>query len=243
MLLVDDQEIFRTGIRATIDAIGCCSSVLEAGTVEECIGIVESEKIDLVFIDASLPGDGVSTAQQLMAIETGLKVVILTGTREAGVRKALLRSGFSGYLAKTSPALEVADAIEAVYRGDVYVSPEIVRLSTPPQPCEMRGSSRGMEIRFSAQAEVDERFTAPETPPRVISPDTPKDVFKRLSEREFQAVVYLAQGYKICEASAEMGLSSKTVSTYKRRAFEKLGVENIAELIRLALLYGVISAS
>lgn len=65
--------------------------------------------------------------------------------------------------------------------------------------------------------------------------------FDRLSQREWQVVLLLLQGYKTGDAGKSLVLNAKTVSTYKRRAFEKLGVENTADLVKLAIEFGVLA--
>ncbi|OED38260.1 hypothetical protein AB833_20100 [Chromatiales bacterium (ex Bugula neritina AB1)] len=208
MLLVDNQELFRAGIRRMIDVLGCCRQVWEAGSGEAAVSIAESRKIDMVFIDSVLPGlDGISTAVKLRQIQgSTLKVVLLTGSGLSPVYKVHPVCDFDGYLTKSSSASEVAEVIKFIYSGKVYYSPEL-----PSSHCD--GDVRTREGGFDL-----------------------------LSQREMQVMRLLAQGYKTADAGRQLQLDSRTISTYKRRAFEKLGVSNIAELVYHALNCGVLLA-
>ncbi len=207
-LIVDYQELFRAGLVRTIEALGCCNRVFEACSGEDGIEIVKTQKIDMVFIDAVLPGlDGLSTAIRLKEIQRELKIVVLTDFRFGQVRHPMSTAGVSGYITKSSAATEVAEAIEAVYRGKVYFSPSLEEYNEGEAVNGVNPVCGG---------------------------------FDRLSRRESQVVVLLAQGYKTADVSRMLHLDSRTVSTYKRRSFEKLEIRSTAELVRLALSCGVL---
>ncbi len=204
ILLVDDHELVRAGIRLLIESVVPDAYIIEASTGEQSIEIVESDKIDLVFMDIILPGiDGVSSALRLINISPGIKIIVLTGRSELVVPKALLESGICGYITKSSAAGEVSNAITAANSGEFFLS-------------------RDLHDRFEAHGDAE------------VSP------FDRLSHRELQVVLLLLKGCKTSDAGDSLLLNAKTVSTYKRRAFDKLGVSNTPELVKMAMDYSIL---
>jgi len=207
VLLVDDHELVRYGMRLIVETLGC--TVLEAGTGEKSIELVRRQKVDLVFMDIALPGvDGITASSRLLRVDQQLRIIILTGLHMTAVPKSLLQSGIAGFMTKSSAAKELECAITQVLEGGMYLSNSIIR-QMPLVSCH---SAEGGE-------------------------DSP---FVDLSKREFQIVLLLMNGYRNGDASDQLLLSAKTISTYKRRAFEKLGVTNTAELMKLAMGWGFV---
>lgn len=210
ILLVDDHDLVRAGIRLLLIDIDPSSIVVEASTGEESIDIVQNGGINIVFMDIMLPGiDGVTAALRLLQLDSALKIIILTGRTEGPVPKALLQSGVCGYMTKSSATEEIKNAIDAANRGDFYLSPDLID-----------------QLDMGTWNNTDG-----------------ENPFDRLSQRELQVVLLLLQGYKTSDAGDSLVLNAKTISTYKRRAFEKLEVENTAELVKLAIAFRVLGIS
>ncbi len=206
MLLVDDHELIRYGVRLIVEALGC--TVLEASTGEKSIDLVRRQQVDLVFMDIALPGmDGITASSRLLKFDQTLNVIILTGLHMTAVPKALLQSGVMGVMTKSAAAKEMEQAISQVLAGEMYLSPSL---------------SNQLALASFQSKHSDE------------SP------FANLSEREFQVILLLMNGYGNGDAGEQLFLSEKTVSTYKRRAFQKLGVSNTAELTKLAICWGFV---
>lgn len=203
ILLVDDHELVRAGLKLLIESVSDEVLVTEASTGEQSIELVSSgHPVDLVFMDIMLPGiDGISSALRLINVCPGIKILILTGRTELIVPRAVIESGICGYITKSSAAAEISDAMRAVGSGEFYLS-------------------RDLQDRFDKDL-FDFSYEA-----------TP---FDRLSNRELEVILLLLKGCKTSDAGESLTLNAKTVSTYKRRAFDKLGVDSTAELIRLAV--------
>ena len=204
ILLVDDHELVRAGIRLLIESVDPDAEIIEASTGEQSIELVSSEQIDLVFMDVILPGiDGVASALHIIQQSPGIKIIILTGRSDLVVPKALLESGISGYITKSSAAEEIGNAIAAANQGEFFLSPDLRQ-------------------RFENECEHE------------VSP------FDRLSYRELQVVLLLLKGVKTSDVGESLQVNAKTVSTYKRRAYEKLGVDNTPDLVKLAMEYSLL---
>lgn len=208
VLLVDDHDLVRAGIRLLIQDLDNSLEVIEASSGEESISIVERGGIDIVFMDIVLPGiDGITAALRLLQLDTNIKIIMLSGRNEGPVPKMLLQSGVCGYMTKSSATEEIKNAIDAANRGEFYLSPDL-----------------------SSQIDID----------TLNSGGSDESPFDRLSQRELQVVLLILQGNKTSDASDSLVLNAKTISTYKRRAFEKLEVENTTGLVKLAIACGVL---
>ena len=115
VLLVDDHELVRSGLRMIIETVHRVSSVLEASSGEKSIPQVKNNNVDLVFMDMGLPGmDGFSTALRLLQINEDMKIIILTGLKKRPASRVVLQAGIRGYMTKSSAAEELSEAIDTV---------------------------------------------------------------------------------------------------------------------------------
>lgn len=205
VLLVDDHELVRTGIRRLLsDAPGICVCG-EVDCGEDALDAVRRQPPDVVLMDVSMPGiGGLEATRRLTHTYPDVKVIVLTVHADDPFPNQLLKAGASGYLTKGCSVDEMVHAIQMVYTGKHYINPAVAQ-------------SLALSLL-----------------PGVESP------FARLSQRELQVMMLLIQGNKTSDVSRTLCLSPKTVSTYRTRLYEKLGVRNEAELTRLAVRHGMI---
>lgn len=233
VLLVDDHELVRYGMRLILEALGC--TVIEAGTGEESILLASTHQVDLVFMDIALPGiDGIKTSLRLLEADKNLKVIILTGLQSGALPKTVLQSGVMGYMTKSAAADQMEQAISKVLQGEIYLSPSIAS--------QMALSSFAVEEPIGPVQEGPGELQAESSQLQAETGQVQDDAaspFSKLSQRELQVVMLLMRGYRNEAAGDTLCLNAKTVSTYKRRAYEKLGVENTAEMIKLAMCWGL----
>jgi len=126
VLLVEDHETVRAGLRLIIDAQTDMAVVGEAAEGTAALGKARSLSPDVVVMDISMPGlNGVETTRALRHAQPGTRIVTLTRHREPGYLDLLLRAGASAYVLKQSRPAELLAAIRAVARGGTYVDPSI----------------------------------------------------------------------------------------------------------------------
>jgi len=126
VLLVEDHETVRAGLRLIIDAQTDMAVVGEAAEGTAALGKARSLSPDVVVMDISMPGlNGVETTRALRQAQPGTRIVTLTRHREPGYLDLLLRAGASAYVLKQSRPAELLAAIRAVARGGTYVDPSI----------------------------------------------------------------------------------------------------------------------
>ena len=128
VLLVDDHVLVRAGIRALIEGIEGAQIVAEASNGREAISLAREHKPDLVVMDISMKElNGIEATEGIRAAAPSAKVLMLSmHAAEEFVRRAM-KAGASGYVVKDSVPMELRMAIEALMRGEMYVSPRVSR--------------------------------------------------------------------------------------------------------------------
>ncbi len=207
LLLVDDHELVREGLRRILAEAPGMEVVGEASSGEEAIDLARSLKPDVVIMDVSMPGiGGLETTRRLSHIDPDIKVIVVTVHVDEPYPTRLLEAGAAGYLTKSCAVDEIIDAIKAVSRGGRYIGTDIAR-----------------QLALN-----------------MLPGGGNQSPFEKLSQREMQVMLMVTKGHSIREISDRLCLSPKTVSTYRYRLYDKLGVSNDVELTHLAMRYGII---
>ena len=206
LLLVDDHQLVRTGIRRLLDDIHDIQVVAEAASGEEALVLVRQDPPDVILMDVSMPGiGGLETTRRLKATHPHIPVVIVTVHTDDPFPNSLIKAGAMGYLHKGCSVTEINRAIHEVHAGQRYLSSDIAQ-------------SLALTLLNGGNS----------------SP------FDQLSAREMQVLNMMSRGNKVGEIATQLTLSPKTISTYRRRIFDKLSVHNDTELTRLAMNYGML---
>jgi DNA-binding NarL/FixJ family response regulator len=124
VILVDDHELFRTGVRAELAS--AVEVVGEAGTVAEAVPLIREHDPDVVLLDVHLPdGGGEGVIAGVAQERPGVKFLALSVSDAAEDVIGVIRAGARGYVTKTISGVELADAIERVAQGDAVFSPRL----------------------------------------------------------------------------------------------------------------------
>lgn len=125
ILIADEHEVIRAGIRATFGRLGDADVVGEAADGPAAVKLCGELAPDVVMIDVSIPSlSGIEATRQMVAANPKVRVIVCCADHEQRFLEQALRAGACGYLLKDSPASEVAVALRCVQRGDVYLSPK-----------------------------------------------------------------------------------------------------------------------
>ncbi len=131
ILLVDDHELFRTGLRSILQGLPDVEVVGEAGTGEEAVNWVRRSPPDIVMMDVNMPGiGGIEATRKIGRVNGAVRVVAVTVLSDDPFPAQLLDAGAWGYISKGCPASELFDAIRAVSRGEHYISSDVARKLT-----------------------------------------------------------------------------------------------------------------
>jgi two-component system response regulator NreC len=126
IVLADDHAMVRAGLKALVAADPRCQVVGEAGSLAQLRSVVGTEHPDVVVLDVTLgPENGLDAVPELLAVQPGPRIVILTMHDDPAFARDALGRGAHGYLLKEAAADELPRAITAVMAGGVYLQPEL----------------------------------------------------------------------------------------------------------------------
>jgi len=126
ILIVDDHEVVRDGVKKIFDKQPGIAAFGEAGTAHEALTLAREEEWDVAVLDLSLGGrNGLEVLKELKQIRPRLPVLILSMHSEEQYARRAFRAGAAGYVTKGSSRVELANAVEKVMRGGKYVTPAL----------------------------------------------------------------------------------------------------------------------
>lgn len=205
ILIIDDHEIVRDGIKKILNERNVGHVYGEAGSAAEALKLVFERDWDVVILDISLGGrNGLEVMKEIKALRPHLPVLILSMHSEEQYARRAFKAGAAGYITKDSPRTELLKAIDRVAEGRRYVSPAL---------------AEGLVVDL-------ERGTRP--------------AHETLSNREFEVMQWIASGKTVGEIADLLSLSDKTISTYRARTLEKMGMRTNAELTHYAIQNGLV---
>ena len=221
VMLVDDQELLRTGFRMVLQSQRDIEVSAEAGDGAQALEVLGSgADIDVVLMDVRMPRmDGVEATGRICLLPDGTprpgapRVLILTTFDLDEYAFAALGAGASGFLLKDVPPTELVAAIRVVHSGDAVVAPT---------------TTRRMIDRFATV--LPGRGAA--GPP----------VLSRLTEREREVFLLVAHGLSNAEIGARLTVSEATVKTHISRIFTKLHLRDRVQAVVLAYETGLVRA-
>jgi DNA-binding NarL/FixJ family response regulator len=213
VLLVGRQVLCRAGLRCLLDDCPAIEVVGEASGPEDAIPIVRAAKADVAVLDVdALDGSGLDATRAMAAMPNPPFILALASLpEEEGVVDAL-RAGASGYLPKNAEAGEFVTAIQTVAGGELFLRPQVGRLLATA-------------VRRPATISVSES----------------RAKFEELSEREREVLRLVAQGCTGPEIGRALGITAKTVDTYRHRIHAKIGLAHRKDYVRFALTIGLLS--
>jgi two-component system invasion response regulator UvrY len=129
IMIVDDHGIVRTGLARILEDVSGMQVVAEAATGEEAIELVRTIKPDIILMDISMPGiGGLEATRRITNSFPAIRVIALTVHEEIPFPTNLLEAGASGYITKCSDVIEIINAINAVHRGQQYLTRDVAEM-------------------------------------------------------------------------------------------------------------------
>jgi DNA-binding NarL/FixJ family response regulator len=207
IILVDDHQIVRDGIKALLNDAEDIDIISEAGSYNELREKLKLQNPDIILMDISLPEiSGLEITKTLSETYPHLKVLILSMyTGEDFIFNAI-KAGAKGYLPKNTTRKEIIDAIHAVYNNNEYYSESISNVIL--------------------KSYVQKAKTADSLPERT------EDI---LSSREIEILKYFAGGMSNQEIADKLFISIRTVESHKNHIMQKLELKSTVELIKYAI--------
>ena len=210
VLIVDDHDLFRTGLRNLLEEQNV-QVVGEAGTGGEAVRIVRELAPDVVVMDLNMPGmGGVDATRHITAVAPLTRVVMLTiSDDDSDVMDAIL-AGACGYLLKSSSIQELMAGIRAAAQGESLISPTIA-------------------------AKVLQRVRATSTQPEIAN-----TIRSELSDREIEVLKLIANGKDNAVIAGELHISPKTVKNHISNILMKLQIDNRIQAAVYAVRSGIV---
>jgi DNA-binding NarL/FixJ family response regulator len=205
ILLVDDHDVVRQGLRSLLEKIVGWSVCGEASNGREAVEQAMAHKPDVAVLDIGMPElNGLEAARRILKAVPRCALVVLSAYQEEAVVRDVIAAGVRGYVLKSESARDLVMAVESVLDGRPFFSARIADV--------VLGSVSGRPTA-GAQSEPAARLTP----------------------REREVLQLLAEGNTNKEVAAALGLGVKTTATHRASLMKKLGVRSVGDLVRYAV--------
>lgn len=213
VLLVDDHTIVRQGIKALLETQEDIEVVGEAEDGRQAVEKAKQLVPDVLVIDITMPNlNGIEATHKIKKINSKIKVIVLTVHDNEEYVHQVLQAGASGYLLKESAVSDLVSAINAVEKGDIFLSPSISKVVVKDY------------VRHAGAESGD------------------FDSLNVLTGREREVLQLIAEGRTNKEIANLLNLSVKTVDVHRSHIMEKLHIHDITGLVKYSIRKGLIEA-
>ena len=214
ILLVDDHDILRDGLRALLDIAGDIEVVGEARNGREAVSEALRLRPDVILMDIALPElDGIEACRRIRQQAPDVHILFLTMHESEEYFLRAKHSGATGYVIKRTASADLLSAVRSVARGETFLSPGLAReLLTAPRPARSR----------------------------IGETEDPEDAYSRLTSREREVLQLVGEGYSNQEIADKLVVSIKTVQAHRAAVMAKLGLRDVTHLVRYAVRRGLV---
>lgn len=221
LMLVDDHDVVRTGLKAFLETQEGLQVVAEASSGLQALELVLQSHPDVVVMDITMPQmDGLEATRRLKAICPDCLVLALTVHEDKQYFFEMLLAGASGYVTKQAAAEELVAAIRSVASGNVYLQPALARWLLD-----------------------DYRRVMVDQPVEQGKPESTQNDGKdlsALSKREREVLEGVSEGLTNQQIGESLGISPKTVARHRERIMHKLNLHSTTALVKFAIRTGLI---
>jgi DNA-binding NarL/FixJ family response regulator len=211
ILIADDHELVRRGVRTLLEAEPGWKVVAEASNGQEAFEKAEETKPEIAVLDIGMPRlSGLETARRLKRTFPQIKVLMLTVHDSERLALEVVNAGARGYVTKSDTARDLVIAIEALRRDKTFFTPRVDRIILDSF-LDGRPSKRSKEMQV-----------------------------EQLTSRQREIVQLLAEGKTSKDVSALLNLSVKTVETHRANIMKRLSCHSVSELVRYAVRNNIV---
>jgi DNA-binding NarL/FixJ family response regulator len=211
ILVADDHELVRRGLRTLLETQPGWRVVAEAQDGQEAVGQTLSLKPDVVVMDIGMPRlNGLEAVRRLAKTVPDTKILILTMHDSDEVIRASLEAGARGFISKSGATRELVLAVDALRKGKTYFASQVEQIML--DSLLHRSKTSGENSPFQIH----------------------------LTSRQHEILQLLVEGKTSKEVASELALSAKTVETHRTNIMRKLNCHSVSELVRYAIRNNVI---
>jgi two-component system response regulator NreC len=210
LLLVDDQEIVRAGLRSLLERYPEVEVVGEAAEGKEAVALATQLRPDVVLMDITMPDiDGAEATRRIKALAPEVDVLALTIHEDEAYFFEMLNAGASGYVPKRASPEELLAAIDVVAAGEVFLHPVV------------------------AGALVQDYL-------RRVRSGTERESYDGLTPRQQEVLTLIAEGLSNQDIGTRLGISVRTVERHRENIMDRLNLHSRTDLVKYALRKGLI---
>lgn len=214
ILLADDHDLVRRGLRALLEAHPGWSICAEAQTGREAVTKAEEERPDIAILDVTMPElNGVEAARRILKVSPSTEILVLSVHYSDQLIRDVLDAGVRGCVAKSDSGRDLTIAVEALANHKPFFTPRVTELIL---------------------SNLNARGTSSSAMPEVSG--------ERLTPREREIVQLLSEGKSSKEVAAMLNISVKTAETHRANIMRKLSMHSVSELVRYAVRNQIIEA-
>jgi two-component system, NarL family, response regulator NreC len=211
ILLADDHQLMRSGLRLLIEQQSDLAVVGEAADGREAVALAKSLRPDVVVMDIAMPNlNGIEAAHQITQNQPEIAVIMLSMHPDESYVLRALKSGAKGYLLKDSAESDLIQAIRAVGQGKSFFSPAVSKVLLDDYVRKLKRSGA-------------------------------EDAYDLLTAREREILQLVAEGKSNKDVANLLNLSVYTVETHRSNIMQKLHLKGVPELTLYAVRKGIIS--
>lgn len=217
LLVADDHEIMRKGIRSLLEAQPGWQVTAEASDGREAVEKAREIKPDVTVLDISMPSlNGLEAARQMIKNDARAKILILTQHESDPLIREVLDAGARGYVLKSDASRDLITAVNAVRSNKTFFTAKVAQIVL--------------------DGYLDKKLK------KATSEVRKDDARSRLTPRQREIVQLLAEGKSSKEVAVALGLSVKTAETHRANIMRRLDCHSISELVRYAVRNNIIEA-
>jgi len=212
ILIADDHEVVRAGVRSLLESQPDCEICGEAVTGRQVVALAQQLKPDVVILDITMPElNGLEATRQIRKVAPSVQILVLSVHESEELVREILTAGAHGYVLKSDAGRELTAAIQALRRHETFFT------------------SRVAQIALQAYRNKKPAGATPPSPGSVLTP------------REREILQLLAEGKSNKETASALGISVMTVETHRSNIMRKLGAHSVAELVHYAVRHKMIT--
>ena len=219
VLLAEDHEIFRQGLKALLEADGSILVVGEASNGRDAVSQAAALTPDVAILDLRMPEmNGTEAIPLILKRSAKTKIVVLTANNALEYVRATIDAGASAYVIKEDSHRDLISAIHSALAGKVFLSPGI-------------------------HGEIVSGFTTPHAPERNVGGSAVPLPWDTLTIREREVLKLIAEGRTNKQMADVLHISVKTVEKHRASTMKKIGAKRAAEVTAYAIRHGVVSSA